>query len=88
MRIVLVHSARAYIIVPGIYLRNNIMRQQDDGVLSSSLSQGSDNGETPLVFAFSHLGNIVEQHWSPYGGVYTHFLRHHVAEMMNEPQKW
>ena len=62
------------------------MQQQDDGVLSSLLSQGSDSGETPLFVGFSHLGSIVEQHWSPYG-VYTHFLWHHVAEMvMNEPQ--
>ena len=61
------------------------MRQQDDGVLSSPLSQGSDRGETPLFVGFSHLGNIVEQNWSPYG-VCTHFLWHHVAEMMNEPQ--
>ena len=65
------------------------MRQQDDGALTSPLSsQGSDNGETPLFVGFSHqmLGNIVEQQWSPYG-VYTHFLRHRVAEMMmNEPQ--
>ena len=62
------------------------MRQQDDGVLSSLLSQGSDSGETPLFVGFSHLGNIVEQHRSPYG-VYTHFLWRDVAEMMtNEPQ--
>ena len=39
-----------------------------------------------LFVGFAHLENIVEQHWSPYG-VYTHFLWHHVAEMMmNEPQ--
>ena len=61
------------------------MRQQDDGVLSSPVSQGSDSGETPLFVGFSDLGNIVEQHWSQYG-VYTHFLWQHVAEMMNEPQ--
>ena len=63
------------------------MRQQDDGVLSSPLSQGSDSGETPLFVGFSHLGNmpVVEQHWYPHR-VYTHFLWHHVAEMMNEPQ--
>ena len=62
------------------------MRQQDDGVLSSSVSQGSDSSETPLFVAFSHLGNIVDLHWSPYG-VYTHFLWHHVADkIMNEPQ--
>ena len=37
-------------------------------------------------FLDAHLGNIVEQHWSPYV-LYTHFLWHHVAEMMmNEPQ--
>ena len=67
-----------------IYLRNNKIRQQDDGVLSSPLSQGSDRGETPLFVEFSYLGNIVEQQWSPYR-VYTHFLWHHVAEMI-EPQ--
>ena len=62
------------------------MRQQDDVALSSPVSQGSDRGEAPLSAGFSYLGNIVEQHWSPYG-VYTHFLWHHVAEMvMNEPQ--
>ena len=84
IRIVLVYSARAHIIVD--ILRNNKVRQQDDGVLSSPISQGSDSGETPLFVGFSHLGSIVEQHWSPYG-VYTHFLWHHVAEMMmNEPQ--
>ena len=58
VRIVLVYSARAYNIVPGIYLRNNKMRQEDDGVLSSPLSQGSDRDETPLFVGFSHLGNI------------------------------
>ena len=61
------------------------MRQQDDGVLSSQLSQGSDSGETPLFVGFSHLGNMVDLHWSPHG-VYTHFLWHHVTEMTNEPQ--
>ena len=54
------------------------MRQQDDGVLSSPLSQGSDRGQTPRFVSFSHLGNIEEQHRSPHG-VYTHFLWHHVA---------
>ena len=66
-----------------IYLRDNKMLQQDDGVLSSPLSQESDNGETLFFVGFSHLGNIEEQHWSPYR-VYTHFLWHDVAEMMNE----
>ena len=62
------------------------MRQQDDGVLSSPLPQGSDSGETPLFVEFSHLENIVEQPWSPHE-VYTHFLWHHGAQMvMNEPQ--
>ena len=62
------------------------MRQQDDGVLSSPVSQGSDRGETPLFVGCSHLGNIVELCRSPCG-VYTHFLWHHDAEMMmNEPQ--
>ena len=73
-----------YYRTPSIYLRNNKMRQQDDGVLSSPVSQGSDSGETPLFVRFSHIGNIVEQHWSPYG-VYKHFLWHRVAEMI-EPQ--
>ena len=61
------------------------MRQQYDGVLSSPLSQASDSAQTPLFVGFSHIGNIVKQHWSPYG-VYTHFLWNHVTEMMNEPQ--
>ena len=61
------------------------MRQQDDGVLSSPLSSGVRYWrDTPFCW-FSHLGNIVEQHWSPHG-LYTHFLWYHVTEMMNEPQ--
>ena len=63
------------------------MRQQDVGILSSPLSQGSDRDETPLSVRFSHLGNIVGQHWSP-KGLYTHFLWHHVAEMMIRATKW
>ena len=44
-----------------IYLGNNKMRHQVDGILSSPLSQGSDSGETPFFVGFSHLRNIVKQ---------------------------
>ena len=54
-------------------------------VLSSLVSQGPESGETPPFDQFPRLGNKVEQHWSPYR-VYTRFLWHHVADMMNEPQ--
>ena len=61
-RIVVVYSARAYIIVyicGAIKCGNKMMAY-------CPLSQGSDSGETPLFVGFSHLGNIVEQRWSPY----------------------
>lgn len=61
-------SARAYIIVHGIYLRSNKKRQHHDGVLCLALSQGSDSGETPLFVGFSDLGIVVGLLWSPYEG--------------------
>ena len=85
IRIVLVCNARVYIFV---YIGGTVKCGKN--MMACCLRhyiQGSDSGETPLFVGFSHLGNIVEQHWSPYG-VYTHFLWHHVAEMMmNEPKR-
>ena len=61
-------------------------RQKDSDVLYLPPSQGLDSGKRPFFAGFSHLGNLVDQHWCPYE-VYPHFLWHHVSEIkMREPQ--